>query len=288
MQRVFQSPPSTECPFSRAMPAGAEADHGNVRIFRDAVVFAENLSRRAGQFLLRRFGRVTRFSHKKERVNLVTDADKGSERLIVRSLRKRFPRHQIVGEEGADVRVDSAFRWFVDPLDGTVNFVHGLPIFSVSIGLTFLGRPVAGVVYDPTRDDLFSAVATLGARRNGRPIRVSSNAALRDALLVTGFPYSLSGRRRQARLFEKFVLRSRAVRRLGSAAIDLCYVAAGLFDGFWEFGLRPWDIAAGVVILQEAGGRFTDFSGAPGTITQGDVVASNSRIHAAMLRVLRP
>ncbi len=230
---------------------------------------------------------------KKGPIDLVTVADLETERAFRALIADRFPSHVVLGEEaaGATTATSTAasdHRWIIDPVDGTTNFVHGLALFSVSIALEIAGRVELGVVYDPIGEELFTAEAGQGARLNGRRLRVSDRGALIDALLCTGFPYHRGmGRQQQVAVFAAFLEQSRAVRRLGSAALDLCYVAAGRFDAFWEESLHPWDIAAGALIVREAGGNVTDYSGTPVTLTRGQIVASNGVLHAPMLETIR-
>ncbi len=227
----------------------------------------------------------------KSALNLVTEADRQAERLIVRRIRAVFPDHQIVAEEGGGgaVAQDSdAPTWFVDPLDGTTNFAHGFPFYCVSIGLEIDGRMMVGAVYDPLRKELFSAIRGKGAFCNGRRLHVSTARTLERSLLVTGFAYDLrTNRRNNFGHFYQFGLRARGLRRTGSAALDLCYVAAGRFDGFWELNLAPWDSAAGSLIVEEALGRMSNFSGGPYQVRVPELVADNGRIHDEMLGVLR-
>src|SRR5690348_13690816 len=196
---------------------------------------------------------------------------------------RRFPSHVVVGEEaGLAAAPSGEFRWILDPVDGTTNFAHGLALFSVSIALEIRGELAVGVVYDPIGEELFTAERGQGARLNGSRIRVSTTAALEDALLCTGFPYSIrEERRRQVHVFAAFLEEAQAVRRLGSAALDLAYVAAGRFDGFWEERLYPWDIAAGALLVVEAGGRIGGMDGAPFDTFGGHIVASNGPVHDA-------
>jgi myo-inositol-1(or 4)-monophosphatase len=205
-------------------------------------------------------------------------------------LAERFPDHDILAEElGATTtaRTPSRFRWVFDPLDGTTNYAHGLPIFCSSLALEIDGRAEAGAIYDPTRRELFTAERGQGSRVNGAPLRVSATADLIDALLVTGFPYDVHKKSGDlVALFGEFLGRARAVRRLGSAAIDLCYVAAGRLDGFWEQHLQPWDVSAGALIVEEAGGRITGMDGTPFDGAAGHLVASNGRLHEQMLAVI--
>ena len=228
---------------------------------------------------------------KKGEIDLVTEVDLECERMARALLGERFPEHDILAEEQGATRGGpsaSRHRWVFDPLDGTTNYAHGLPIFCSSLALEIDGRPEVGAVYDPTRKELFTAEAGMGARLNGETLRVSQGAALIDALLVTGFPYDVHARAGDlVALFGAFLARARAVRRLGSAALDLCYVAAGRLDGFWEQHLKPWDVSAGALILQEAGGRITGFDGVPFDAAAGHLVASNGGIHDEMLAVIR-
>ncbi len=227
---------------------------------------------------------------KKGEIDLVTEVDLECERMCRAVLSERFPDHDVLAEElGATTaaRTPSRFRWVFDPLDGTTNYAHGLPIFCSSLALEIDGRAEAGAIYDPTRRELFTAERGLGARMNGLPLRVSSTPNLLDALLVTGFPYDVHRRSGDlVALFGEFLARARAVRRLGSAAIDLCYVAAGRLDGFWEQHLKPWDVAAGALILEEAGGRITGMDSAHFDAAAGHLVASNGHLHDQMLGVI--
>ncbi len=224
----------------------------------------------------------------KDTVNLVTDADRLAEQAIVETIQRVYPDHEILAEErGAVSRKPSSYKWVIDPLDGTTNFAHGFPAYCVSIGLEYQGCCVLGVVLDPTRRELFVAETGRGAFVNDRPIHVSRAAALNAALLVTGFAYDIRhSANNNLDHFARFSLRTQGVRRIGAAALDLCYVASGRLDGFWELKLQPWDTAAGVVILKEAGGRITDFAGRPFSIYGRELVASNGSIHEEMLQVL--
>jgi myo-inositol-1(or 4)-monophosphatase len=228
---------------------------------------------------------------KKGPIDLVTAADVTAERTFRELIAARFPSHAVLGEEagaGQAAAAKATWRWIIDPLDGTTNFAHGLALFCVSIALEVAGRLEIAVVYDPVAQELFTAERGEGARANGAPMRVSTRGALIDALLCTGFPYSIRERqRRQVEVFAGFLGRSRAVRRLGSAALDLCYVAAGRFDGFWEEQLNAWDVAAGVLIVEEAGGRVTGYDDEPHDLFGGRIVASNGPLHGPMLEVIR-
>jgi myo-inositol-1(or 4)-monophosphatase len=226
---------------------------------------------------------------KKGRIDLVTAADLAVERMFRKLIAERFPAHSVLGEElGGRAPSAQGCRWIIDPLDGTTNFAHGLQIFCVSIALEVEGRVALGVVYDPIGDELFTAERGEGARLNGRRLAVSTTTTLVDALLCTGFPYSVGeDQGRHVRGFALFLEEAQAVRRLGSAALDLCYVAAGRFDGYWEESIHPWDIAAGGLILEEAGGRVSNVAGDPFDPFAGEVVSSNGLVHEAMLTVLR-
>ena len=252
--------------------------------------FAIQTARDAGRVLAEKFGRAIQISNKGD-IDLVTEADLASERLIVERVRSYHPRHAVLTEESGDVvalgGARSDYKWIVDPLDGTTNYAHGYPVFCVSIALEHEGRVVVGVVYDPVRDELFAAERGEGATLNGRRVRVSETDDLNRALLCTGFPYDVRERGDFARHFRAFIMRAQSVRRDGAAALDLAYVAAGRFDGFYEEGLRPWDVAAGVLLVEEAGGRVTHYDGSPFRIYHPPIAASNGLIHEAMLEVLR-
>ncbi len=227
--------------------------------------------------------------HKKGPIDLVTAADLEAERRFRDLIAERFPSHAVLGEEqGTGGGVASApFRWIIDPVDGTTNFAHGIALFCSSIALEIDGRIDIAAVYDPIALELFTAERGQGAWLNGLPIRVSSCATLIDALLCTGFPYSVHEERDQlVRVFAAFLGESRAVRRLGSAALDLCYVAAGRFDGFWEEHLQPWDMAAASLIVEEAGGRVSHYAGQPLDVFGRQIIASNGPLHEAMMAVI--
>jgi myo-inositol-1(or 4)-monophosphatase len=249
---------------------------------------AIDAARQAGAFLKESLGHVRAVETKEgEARNLVSDIDRESERRIIAMIRGRYPGHGILAEESGGSAATADTLWVIDPLDGTTNFLHGLPIFCVTIGIHHRGVPVAGVVYDPNLDELFTAERGSGAYLNGRRLAVSGASTLIGSLLVTGFPYDIARNPdRAVERFNAFLMEAQGIRRLGSAALDLCYVAAGRLDGFWEVNLHPWDMAAGVVLVEEAGGKVSDFAGAPTTIHQPQVLASNGRIHDAMVRVL--
>ena len=252
--------------------------------------FAIQTARDAGRVLTERFGRKIEIANKSE-IDLVTESDLASERLIIDRIKTYYPRHAILAEEsGASEPVDgeqrSEWRWIIDPLDGTTNYAHGYPCFCVSIGLECKGRLEVGVVYDPIRDEMFTAERGQGAALNGRRIRVSPTPSLASALLCTGFPYDVRERSEFARHFANFIMAAQGVRRDGAAALDLAYVAAGRFDGFWEEGLKPWDVAAGALIIEEAGGRVSNYADGPMNIFTPPILASNGLIHQEMMRVL--
>ena len=242
----------------------------------------------AGDLQLAQFGTAMRVD-KKGAIDLVTEVDVAIERAFRAMIAERFPDHHILAEElGGSDAVPPGPCWVFDPIDGTTNYAHGLPIFCASLALEIDGVAQIGAVYDPNRRELFTAQRGGGAFLNGQPIAVSSAATLLDSLLVTGFPYDVHQRLDEiVGLFSDFIGRARAVRRLGSAAIDLCWVAAGRMDGFWERDLKPWDIAAGALIACEAGGRVTNFAGEPFTSRGRDVVATNGHVHEAMLEVIQ-
>jgi myo-inositol-1(or 4)-monophosphatase len=236
---------------------------------------------------MKRFGGPLQID-KKGTIDLVTEVDVAVERMFRAMMAERFPDHQILAEElGGAASVPAGPCWVFDPIDGTTNFAHGMPIFCSSLALEIDGVPEVAAIYDPTRKELFTAERGRGAFLNGAPLRVSSADRLVDAMLVTGFPYDIHSRVDEiVGLFGKFVGQVRAVRRLGSAAIDLCYVAAGRLDGFWESDLKPWDIAGGALIVAEAGGRITNMTGGPFTSRGGSVLATNGHLHGAMLDVI--
>jgi myo-inositol-1(or 4)-monophosphatase len=242
---------------------------------------------RAGDLQMAHFGRDFEIN-KKGTIDLVTEVDLAVERMFRALIAERFPDHQILAEElGGAVSVPPGPCWVFDPIDGTTNFAHGLPIFCASLALEIDGAACVGAVYDPNRKELFTAERDGGAYLNGAPLRVSSAARLVDAMLVTGFPYDVHSRVDEiVGLFGAFVGQARAVRRLGSAAIDLCYVAAGRLDGFWETDLKAWDIAGGTLIVSEAGGRVTTTDGGGFTSRGGQVLATNGHLHDAMLAVI--
>jgi len=248
---------------------------------------ATELAREAGDILRAGHG-LLHEPERKGRIDLVTEYDRRAEQLILGRLRERFPGHAILAEESGlhDTR-NAPVRWVIDPLDGTTNFAHNYPFFAVSIGVEIEGDLAAGAVFDPIRNEMFSAARGRGATLNDQPIRVSAVDQLVDALLVTGFPYDVREHpERHLPDFRAFLERAQGIRRDGSAALNLCYLAMGRFDGFWEALLAPWDLAAGVLLVREAGGRVTAYDGTPLDLDGGEILASNGRLHPEMMRVL--
>ena len=244
---------------------------------------------RAGDVQMQHFGGALQVD-KKGAIDLVTNIDVEIERAFRATIAERFPDHAVLGEEFANLDENRLPKhcWVFDPIDGTTNYAHGLPIFCSSLSLEINGEAIVAAIYDPSRRELFTAERGHGAWLNGQPLRVSSADALIDALLVTGFPYTVQQDPGElVGVFTEFLKTSRAVRRLGSAALDLCYVAAGRFDAFWEQKLNPWDISAGALIVQEAGGTVTDTAGAPFRSRAGNIIASNGRVHDAMVATLQ-
>ena len=243
---------------------------------------------RAGALQKERYGDPTLVVEHKGAIDLVTEVDRHCEKAILEVLRGRFPDHDVVTEESHIERTGSPFVWFVDPLDGTTNFAHGYPFFCASVALTRDGEVVAGAVYDCVKEELFSAERGGGAYLNGRRLKVTARAELLTALLVTGFPYDLrEDLENKLRLFTRFMGEARAIRRDGAAALDLSYVAAGRVDGFWEELLQPWDLMAGRLMVEEAGGVVTRFDGRPLGLRADEIVAANPALHRLMLDVFR-
>lgn len=248
--------------------------------------FAIELAYQAGTLLRVSLDREYQIRFKGD-IDLVTDVDQASEALLVQAIRSHYPNHSIVAEEGNTISGTSAYTWLIDPLDGTTSYVHGYPAFCVSLGLWYANEPLLGVVYDPLRNELFSAQRGHGAYCNGRRLRVSSTTTLSAALLSTGFPYDrITRQENNIAEFSRMIMQIQDVRRSGSAALDLCYVAAGRSDGHWETGLQPWDTAAGTLLVTEAGGQVSDWLGQVWTGRETHLVASNRRLHADIVRVL--
>ena len=253
----------------------------------------ENLARQAGQIVRDNFNSRPGFGSKhavehKGAIDLVTEVDHRSEAYLLGEIQRRFPDHAVVAEESGGLEGEENCQWYVDPLDGTVNFAHGLGIFSISLAYAQEGHMHLAVVYDPVQDELFSAEKGRGAWLNGEPIKVSATDTLDDSLLVTGFSYDIrTNPENNLDHYAHFMLISQGVRRLGSAALDLCYVAAGRLDGFWELRLSSWDVAAGALIVQEAGGKVTNVSGGVDYLTTPlSILAANPKLHRKMLREL--
>jgi myo-inositol-1(or 4)-monophosphatase len=250
---------------------------------------AIDAAKEAGKYLKYNIGKVKNVETKQgEMKNLVSEIDRSSEQLIIGMIKRHFPSHAILAEESGGSDQAAGYKWIIDPLDGTTNFLHGVPIYCVTIAVERKGEVIAGVVYDPNLEELFTAEKGSGAYRNGKRLKVSETADLSKSLLVTGFPYDIATNPNHAiDHFVHFLVEGRGIRRLGSAALDLSYIAAGRFDGFWEVNLNPWDMAAGVLFVQEAGGKVTDFEGHASSIYKRQVLASNGLIHDAMLGVLK-
>ncbi len=256
---------------------------------------AADIAQEAGALLRQYFDRGVATEYKGD-VDVVTEADRTSEKLITERLSAAFPDHGIYGEEGVRQRVESEYRWYVDPLDGTTNFAHGFPVFCVSLGLEHRpadrpsgsdGSLIAGVIYDPTRDDLFVTEKGQGAWLNGRRIHVSGTQHLAEALLATGFPSRKRHASPNIHFYQEFTLRSHGIRRAGSAALDLAYTACGRLDGFWEFHLNPWDTAAGALLVTEAGGTMSRFDGEPFRLDSGEVLATNGLLQGEVSHLFR-
>ena len=244
---------------------------------------AIEIAREAGALLVQMAKRPLDISYKHP-ADLVTEADRRSEGLILERLRSHFPKHDVVSEEGGGQRTNADYCWYVDPLDGTTNFAHGFPVFSVALGLTYKGEVIAGVVYDPSRDECFAAERAAGAYLNHKPIHVSKIPKLAASLLATGFPPYADDHTLNIEFYYRLTRVSHGIRRAGSAALDLCSVAAGRFDGFWELKLNPWDKAAGSLLVIEAGGRVTNVAGGEFNLLEDDIVVSNGLIHEEMCK----
>lgn len=273
--------------------APAATLHANLD--RAVVAKASEIAREAGARLREFYAQGVETEYKGD-VDLVTVADRTVEKLIRTRLGETFPAHGVYGEEGTRDRLEGEFRWYVDPLDGTTNFAHGFPQFCVSMGLEYRpeglnvgadGTLAAGVIYDPLRDEMFTAQRGAGAQLNGKAIHVSRAAELGEALLATGFPSRKRHTNPNIHFYHEFTLRSHGVRRAGSAALDLAYIACGRLDAFWEFNLNPWDTAAGILMVEEAGGQVTDFEGQPFRLDSREVLASNGLIHGEMIGLFR-
>jgi myo-inositol-1(or 4)-monophosphatase len=249
--------------------------------FLDAAI---EIAREAGEILLAHRG--VAFEYKGDH-DLVTAADRASEQLIIKRLRERFPQHGIVAEEGGRAEMQAEMRWYVDPLDGTTNFAHGYPMWNVTLGLAQAGEVIAGVVYDPLNQELFTAERGAGARLNGAPIHVSKAPDVKSCLVSTGFPNHHRERNVNIHFYYQLAMLTHGVRRGGSAAIDLAYTACGRLDGFWEFGLNPWDMAAGSLLVEEAGGKVSGMRGEPYSVQGPDILADNGLIHTEALSLFK-
>ena len=243
---------------------------------------AIDIARESGALLATYFEKRVAFELKGD-FDLVTEADRASERLVVERLRSHFPSHSIVAEEGGGHEGKSGYKWYVDPLDGTTNFAHGYPIYNVTMGLEHDGKMLVGVVFDPTRQEMFSAERGAGAYLNNRRIRVSSVKRLEDSLVSTGFPSRKRHLNVNIHFYHQMAMATHGVRRGGSAAIDLAYVACGRLEAFWEFGLQPWDMAAGTLLVTEAGGRCSDMKGGPHDMRSPHLLTDNGAIHQETL-----
>jgi myo-inositol-1(or 4)-monophosphatase len=243
---------------------------------------------KAGKIIKDNFRKQKEISYK-GKINLVTNIDKKAEETILKIIKKAFPNHNILAEESRhSYNPKEEFCWIIDPLDGTTNYVHQFPFVSVSIALQRNGESVLGVVYNPILEELFYSEIKKGSFKNGNQIYVSKTFEIGKAFLVTGFPYNMeSENRNNIANFSKMIKRCRGIRRLGSAAIDLCYVAAGIYDGFWELGLMPWDTAAGILIVEQAGGKITKFDGSAYSVFDKEIVATNGYVHNDLLNILR-
>ncbi|MGH9406100.1 MAG: inositol monophosphatase family protein [Terriglobia bacterium] len=250
----------------------------------DFLSAASDIAREAGALLLERFEQPHEIFYKR-RMDMVTEADRRSEALITSRLRRAFPSHGIVAEEGGGRPSDSEYCWYVDPLDGTTNFAHGFPMFCVSLGLALSDDVITGVIYDPTRDELYTTERGAGAFRNGVRLSVSKISDLSEGLVATGFPPYTVNHDRNIQYYFRFTQVSHGVRRAGSAAMDLCMVASGRFDGFWELKLNPWDKAAGALMVIEAGGRVTGLAGEPYKLLADPIFASNGLVHEEMIQL---
>ncbi|MFH1715123.1 MAG: inositol monophosphatase family protein [Elusimicrobiota bacterium] len=254
--------------------------NNTVSVMRDA-------AKDAGEYIFKRVGRIKRLDYKGDVKNLVTDVDKGAERIIIKLLKKSFPEYGFLAEESGLTESKSDYRWVIDPLDGTTNFAHGFPHFSVSIALEHKGKIIAGTVYDPVKDEMFYAYKGGGAYLNKKRITVSKEKMFAKSLLATGFAYDIRTHAKYtAELLVNLLLNAQELRRAGSAALDLSYIACGRFEGYWERGLSPWDTAAGFIIVEEAGGKVTNFNNRKYDPYQKQILATNGKIHKQMLKII--
>ena len=248
----------------------------------------KDIALKAGCYMLERMNDIKSLDFKNgDFANLVTDVDKASEKMIVEYLQSKYPEFSVLSEEGANYLGDNSYKWIIDPIDGTTNFVHGFPFFCVSIGLEYKGRIVLGVIYNPSSKELFSAIENRGSFLNDKIIKVSKNSSLKTALIATGFQNNLCDESKVLDMILELSKETSSLRRTGSSALNLCYIACGRFDGYWEKGLSPWDSAAGLLILQEAGGKITNYASEDYDYYQSDILATNGLIHAEIQSIIR-
>ena len=253
----------------------------------DMLEFAKLTAKQAGSILIQHFGKISSIERKSTDIDLLTIADTDSEAYILDRIKTTYPQHHIIAEESNITEGNSDYRWVIDPLDGTTNFVHSLPIFAVSMGLQYNEETILGVVYNPAADKCFWAEKNSGAFLNDKPIYITSTNTLSNSLLVTGFPYIHDDRYEKCfDLFKELYGRTQGIRRLGAAALDFCFVAMGRFEGFWEFGLQPWDVCAGALILEEAGGMVTDWDGSPMPFSGKRILATNGHVRTEMKKIM--
>ena len=255
---------------------------------KNQYLFTKDIIEKAASLINKRQNKVLKISYKKGAFNLVTNVDKEIDNFLVKKIKSAFPEHTIIAEESGMHNKNQKFKWFIDPIDGTTNFAHGYPCFCISIGFSVNDKLEFGLVKNPYTGELYTAQRGKGAKLNNKLIKVSKIKELKDSLLVTGFSYDRKkGRSNNFKCFKKITLMTQGVRRDGAAAMDLCYVAAGKLDGFWEFQLSPWDVAAGVLILKEAGGKITSFKGEKYSIYDKHIVASNGLVHKELIKQLK-
>ncbi|MBF0493854.1 MAG: inositol monophosphatase [Candidatus Omnitrophica bacterium] len=247
---------------------------------------AVKAAKTAGKYALSRVGKIQTIDTKMGYSDLVTDVDKMSEKIVIGIIKKSFPEHEILAEESGKTLGTDKYTWVIDPIDGTTNFAHGFPFFCVSVGVMHNEEIILGAVYDPSKKELFTSIKGKGAYLNGKRIKVSLHTSIRKSMIATGFAYHVAGKIRSIKYFMNVIKKCQAIRRAGSAALDLCYVACGRFDGFWEFGLSPWDTAAAYLIVQEAGGIVTNLEGGKYDIYASCIAASNGKIHKKLLSIL--
>lgn len=250
--------------------------------------FASNVTEKASKLILKNLNKVINISYKKSNFNLVTNVDKEVESSIIRDIRAKYPTHTIIAEESGRDLKDPRFKWFIDPIDGTTNFAHGYPCFCTSIAFAINEEIIFGIVKNPLTNETYSAIKNQGARLNNKPISVSKIKTLQRSLLATGFPHGqITRRENNFKNFFKLTSITQGVRRDGAAAMDLCYVACGKLDGFWEIKLSPWDVAAGILLIKEAGGKITSFKGSKFNLYSNEIIASNGLIHKELVKHLR-